>query len=199
MTRIISGKAKGKKLFNLTGDLVQPTAGRTKEALFSILDSSIRGAFSIYSRAAVNWSEAASRGSPGYSCGEIEVRPTSNPQKYCCHKMQTDATLICLAARQAITMLHRQGLCFNVIFLDPPWKLAAELFSDLAVPLTELLHENGILILEHHKNVKSPEAVTGLEYSSSCKYGNAVLCFIRKWRNDSTAFVVTMCGASVIN
>lgn len=37
MTRIISGKAKGVRLLGLPGDKVQPTAGRTKEALFSIL------------------------------------------------------------------------------------------------------------------------------------------------------------------
>jgi 16S rRNA (guanine966-N2)-methyltransferase len=183
MTRIISGKAKGKKLFNLMGDLVQPTAGRTKEALFSILDSrQFDGAFlDLFAGSGQIGLEAASRGfSPVILVEKSRSAQQVIRKNIAATKLQTDATLICLAARQAITMLHKQGLCFNVIFLDPPWKLAAELFSDLAVPLTELLHENGILILEHHKNVKSPEAVTGLEYSSSCKYGNAVLSFYQK-------------------
>ncbi len=183
MTRIISGKAKGKILINLAGDLVQPTSGRTKEALFSILASrQLNGAFlDLFAGSGQIGLEAASRGfSPVILVEKSRPAQQVIRKNIAATKLQTAATLICLSARQAIAMLHRQDLFFNVIFLDPPWDVAAELFADLAIPLTELLQENGVLILEHRKNVKSPEAVTGLEYSSSCKYGNAVLSFYQK-------------------
>lgn len=42
--RIISGQARGRKLATLEGDNTRPTLDRTREALFNILQTRVRGA-----------------------------------------------------------------------------------------------------------------------------------------------------------
>ena len=42
--RVISGSAKGRKLFSLPGNIVRPITDRAKEALFNILGPDIFGA-----------------------------------------------------------------------------------------------------------------------------------------------------------
>jgi 16S rRNA (guanine(966)-N(2))-methyltransferase RsmD len=43
MMRIITGKARGVKLVTLEGDMTRPTAERTKEAIFSMIQFDIEG------------------------------------------------------------------------------------------------------------------------------------------------------------
>ncbi|HHV42580.1 MAG TPA: 16S rRNA (guanine(966)-N(2))-methyltransferase RsmD [Clostridiaceae bacterium] len=183
MTRIISGKAKGVRLLGLPGDKVQPTAGRTKEALFSILSSrQISGAFlDLFSGSGQIGLEAASRHfrpvvliENSRAAQRVIRRNIENT------KLNDDVTLLCSNVNKALAKLNDSGQKFDVAFMDPPWKLAIDYFHKLAQPISELLNSEGLLILEHHKNVESPETVTVLEYLNSCKYGSAMLSFYKK-------------------
>ena len=41
--RIITGRARGTKLFSLEGDATRPTSDRTKEAIFSMIQFMVEG------------------------------------------------------------------------------------------------------------------------------------------------------------
>ena len=62
--RIISGKARGTKLYTLEGDTTRPTLDRVKESLFNIIQNQIIGCtfLDLFSGSGAIGLEAASRG-----------------------------------------------------------------------------------------------------------------------------------------
>ena len=62
--RIISGKAKGTKLYTLEGTNTRPTLDRVKESIFNIIQNEIEGAkiLDLFSGSGAIGLEAASRG-----------------------------------------------------------------------------------------------------------------------------------------
>lgn len=181
--RIISGKAKKIKLAPIKTSSIEPTAERTKEALFSILYSrGIEGSFlDLFAGSGQIGLEAASRG----FAPVVLVERSKEAQRIIDLNLKKtaltkDVTLLQMDVFEAVKQLADYPSKFDLIFLDPPWAAAVQIFAKLAQGLFQILKDDGLVVLEHHKNVKSPDAVTVLEYLNSCNYGSAVLSFYKK-------------------
>jgi len=134
--RIISGVARGTKLYTLDGENTRPTLDRIKEPLFSIIQMEIKGAIvlDLFSGSGALALEALSRGAN--ACTFIE----NNPKAVLCIKDNLKHTKLdskAIVYRQdAVSFL--QGLkevCYDVIFMDPPYgreleKSALEVLSN---------------------------------------------------------------------
>lgn len=143
--RVVAGTLKGRHLVAPPpGDLrVRPTADRAREALFSILLRWPTGPFlDLCAGTGAVGLEAHSRGYTPVTCVE-----SSEPAWTCLQRNRVGtpvATLRLDIRRLAAGAFTDQA----VIFLDPPYEHAAEIWTRLALPLRNWISHEGVLVFE---------------------------------------------------
>ncbi|MBE6662515.1 MAG: 16S rRNA (guanine(966)-N(2))-methyltransferase RsmD [Ruminococcaceae bacterium] len=119
--RIITGKARGVNLVTLAGENTRPTAERTKEAVFSMLQFELEGrrVLDLFAGSGQMALEALSRGAEFAvmvdSSKEAVRVIEKNVEKT---KMKESCRVICSSAAD---YLKRQQDRFDIIWLDPPY------------------------------------------------------------------------------
>ena len=181
--RIISGIAKGRKLFSPPSQdkSIRPTSDRAREALFSILGDTVQGAqvLDLFAGTGALGLEAFSRRASfvvfvdhsrlaldlikknillclsGYS-GECELRV-----------IQHD-----LAKEIPIRKLPPEVEAgFDLIFADPPYGKNISLSVLDSINKSNLLKDDGMLIVEERFNVDPPEQLSHLSLVEKRVYG----------------------------
>ena len=123
MMRIITGKARGTKLQTLAGEATRPTAERTKEAIFSIINFDIAGArvLDLFAGSGQLGLEALSRGAEyavfNDSSREAAAIIRANAEK----TRMTDSCEILSTDWQAVLRRFAGRERFELSFLDPPY------------------------------------------------------------------------------
>ncbi|MEP0266498.1 16S rRNA (guanine(966)-N(2))-methyltransferase RsmD [Dokdonia sp.] len=157
MTRIISGKYKGRRIKAPKKLPVRPTTDMAKEALFNI----IRSQFHISSLRVLDLFagtgnisyEFASRGShqivsvdANYGCIQF-INKTAEEFNF--DAIQTIKS-------DVFKYLERTSGTYDIIFADPPYNIPIEEFEKIASLIfkNELLDPDGTLIIEHSKHTK---------------------------------------------
>lgn len=119
--RIITGSARGVTLYTLEGENTRPTAERTKEAVFSMLQFEIEGrrVLDLFSGSGQMGLEALSRGASfavllDKSKDAVRVIE-KNVEKT---KMKENCRVVC---GDALDYLGRQKDSFDIVWLDPPY------------------------------------------------------------------------------
>lgn len=123
MMRIITGKARGTKLQTLAGEATRPTAERTKEAIFSMINFDIAGArvLDLFAGSGQLGLEALSRGAKSAvlndSSREAAAIIRANAEK----THFTDMCEILSTDWQPVLRRFANKEPFNLVFLDPPY------------------------------------------------------------------------------
>ena len=146
--RVISGSARGSKLFCPEGPAIRPTHDRVKEALFSMLGMQVARAsvLDLFAGTGALGIEALSRGAS--SAVFVDVSPASlkvvedNLNKT---HLDESATLI---NSDFSTYLANTNEKFDLIFIDPPYSKAFLLPALKTIAQRKLLNENGIIYCE---------------------------------------------------
>ena len=141
MTRIIGGRAGGRRLQTPKGDLTRPTADRVREALFSALESTL-GSLSglrfldLYAGSGAVGLEAWSRGAEAVTFVERDRRTAAT--------VRTNAEVIGFRAARVVTASVSSVLGgdvvdapYDVAFADPPYATSDE---RVAGDLSALVH-----------------------------------------------------------
>ena len=121
--RIISGQARGRKLATLEGENTRPTLDRTREALFNILQTRVRGAkvLDLFAGSGALGLEALSRGAQSAVFCDVSRQACAVIQKNIeALRAQDRSRLLCCDAMDALARLA--GESFDVVFLDPPYR-----------------------------------------------------------------------------
>ncbi len=182
--RIISGSARGTKLYTLEGDNTRPTAERAKEALFSILQWRLEGrrVLDAYAGSGQLALEALSRGA-----AEAFLIDNSREAAEIIRKniekthMTEKCTLIVGDTLERMGAL-RGG--FDIIFLDPPY--ASRLIPPTLRRIEELdlLKKTGIVVCETDSEAAAfggSEALEGrFEVVKHAKYGVIHLTLLKR-------------------
>ena len=149
MMRIITGKARGTRLTTLEGLHTRPTAERTKEAIFSIIQFFVRdkNVLDLFGGSGQMGLEAWSRGAAHVtivdSSREALAVIRENVKKT--HSEQ-DVTV---CTENAIFFLERyRGEPFDLVFLDPPYATDLVSKSLAELLLRGLLREGAIVVCE---------------------------------------------------
>ncbi|WP_134213115.1 16S rRNA (guanine(966)-N(2))-methyltransferase RsmD [Pelotomaculum propionicicum] len=180
MLRVISGSAKKRRLKSPRGMAVRPTSDRVKEALFNITGSRIPGCFflDLFAGTGSIGIEALSRGASSVVFIENNSRNIQVIRENLKSTGFTEkARLICQALPPALNALGREGLKFDLIFLDPPYLKDFETSTLAAVAANSLLKTEGRVIVESSKKCVLPGRVANLEMSRQEKYGDTLLSF----------------------
>ncbi|MGL6105353.1 16S rRNA (guanine(966)-N(2))-methyltransferase RsmD [Romboutsia sp.] len=178
--RVISGKVRGLKLNTPKNDDVRPTTDRVKESLFNIINSYIieSDILDLFAGTGSLGIECLSRGAN--KCIFVDISKesiaviNSNIKKA---RVENESTVLSLDFKNAIDKLQIQKEQFDVIFMDPPYY--KDMFIDALEKIdnTNLLKEEGIIVVEHDTKHVFPDRVGRLEKTRDKKYGSTTLTF----------------------
>lgn len=175
--RIVGGKFKGKRINAPIFDELRPTTDFAKEALFNILNNKIDfeniSMLDLFSGTGSISYEAVSRGCTNITC--VEYHP-----KKCLFIRQTlkelnieNPNVIC---KDVFKFLSNCPNKYDLIFADPPYELKN--LNDLPdLILSDILNDEGILILEHGKKNDLSRHKNFVEVRN---YGNVYFSFFKK-------------------
>jgi 16S rRNA (guanine966-N2)-methyltransferase len=142
--RVVAGELGGRRLVAPRGWRVRPTSDRVREAIFSALGE-IAGTrvLDLYCGTGALGIEAVSRGAALATLVDRDVRPALGNVRNL--ELQDSVDLI---RADPVSWLQRSGGEFDLIFLDPPYKLADRLGPELDPHLPKHLAEAGRVIVE---------------------------------------------------
>jgi 16S rRNA (guanine(966)-N(2))-methyltransferase RsmD len=154
MLRIIAGRYKGRRLKIVPLSRVRPLPARLRESLFGILQSKIRDALFLDGFAGTGSAgiEALSRGASRAVFVE-ELPQAARIIQANLRKCEAEGygLVINREFNRAVIDLARKGLKFDLIFLDPPYRLLAERNPLKVVRKRGILKPEGLLIIRHHR------------------------------------------------
>ncbi len=182
--RVISGKARGKKLVSLEGLNTRPTLDRVKEALFNIIQFQIvdKNILDLFAGSGAIGIEAISRGAKSATFCDNSIDAIKIIKSNIDSTRSTDKSIVIHKDYSlALKYLANNNKQFDIIYLDPPYKTDfANKAIDEIIKLN-LLSKNGIIILETDDDKKEKTIEKqGIEIFDRRKYGRAILIFIRK-------------------
>ena len=159
--RVIAGQAKGTKLVSIKSSQVRPTLDQVRETLFNILGHDLSGEYFLdwFGGSGAVGIEALSRGAKKVVW--VENNRQSQDLIYAnlkkCRFENNKSELPCFAwellkmgALQALPILEKKALKFDVIYIDPPF--ADNLYEKCLIGLSrsQLLKKESLIVVEHH-------------------------------------------------
>ncbi len=180
MMRIITGTARGARLETLEGETTRPTAERTKQAIFNILQFDIEGrkVLDLFGGSGQMALEALSRGAASAYIADVD-RDACEVIKRNARKTKLFEKMQLVTSDYKTVLRNLSGReTFHLIFLDPPYK--SDYLADAVRRIVQgnLLADGGYIVCES----ESAEPVTceGLTVFRHSKYGRAYVTILEK-------------------
>lgn len=182
--RIISGTARGTKLFTLDGENTRPTLDRVKEPLFNILNFDLTDSvvLDLFAGSGALGLEALSRGAKmaifcekNFDAAKVVQR---NIEKT---RFNEKSLLIKNDFEKALKQIANDNIKLDIIFLDPPYKTDFVFKSIELIIQNNLLNSDGVIVIETDEidRIQSGLLNLGIMASDVRKYGRVYLLFIR--------------------
>ncbi len=171
--RIVAGRWGGRRLITPRGDAVRPTADRVREALFSILGEFVQGArvLDLFAGSGALGLEALSRGaaeatfvdSAAASVGAVRANLEALGGE--AEVRRADAVRFLGAAKGET----RQ---YDLVLLDPPYRLAERLGRELSEALPAVLARAALVVSESDRRAPLP---LDLPLRDERRYGDTLI------------------------
>ncbi len=184
--RVIAGTYRSRPLRSLPGAAIRPTTDRLRETLFDVLAASrdLHGArwLDLYAGTGAVGIEALSRGAREVVFVESSKKAAALVRRNLAslgirHGFQLVESKVVGALRR----LEKQGMAFDLVFLDPPYAEKQEYPASLdALASSHLLAADALVIAEHDKRFDPGDCFGALQRVRSLKQGDAVLSFYRR-------------------
>jgi 16S rRNA (guanine(966)-N(2))-methyltransferase RsmD len=171
--RVIAGTYRGRTLKAPPGESTRPTSDRVREALFSILDDRIREArvLDLFAGSGALGLEALSRGAA------LATFVDTDPKAIAAVKANLDALKAVAEVRRndALRFLSAapaRGAQYDLVFLDPPYRLAERLAPSLSEALPAVLAPGAVAVAESDR--RAPLALD-LPLQDERRYGDTLI------------------------
>jgi 16S rRNA (guanine(966)-N(2))-methyltransferase RsmD len=191
--RVIAGSLRSRPLQAPEGLETRPTADRLRETLFNVLTQGSRdrvagAAFlDLYAGSGAVGIEAASRGAAAVTFVEQGAAALAVLQKNLAalglgagSGVQVEKRGVGRFLRATVEKAGQSGILFGVIFLDPPYALAAEYAESLGLlggECSGLLAEDAVVVAEHARKSSLGERYGRLVRTRVKLQGDAGLSF----------------------
>ncbi len=175
--RVISGKFRGLKLAEFAGWDVRPTADRVKESLFNVLQGKIAGAevLDLFCGSGNLGIECLSRGAKSVHFNDISPASLEILKKNLARlKNLQDYKVTNLDYSVCLTRAWK----FDLIFIDPPYRLEIGAEALKIIGENDLLNEGGIAVYERDRSFSGE--IKGLKIADERKYGKTFLTFFER-------------------
>lgn len=178
--RIISGSARGTKLFTLEGEQTRPTLDRVKESIFNIIQNKIKNAvvLDLFAGSGAISLEFASRGAEKViACDKLKAAINIINKNIEKTHMNDKVEVYNL---DFITCLNKlQNIKFDLIYLDPPYKTDYAIKAIRQIANLKLFHNKTLIIVEtDDQNVINEIEKENIHIVDKRKYGRAMVLFI---------------------
>lgn len=187
--RVIGGERRGLKLNAPRGKAVRPTADKVKGAIFNTIQWELASAevfVDCFGGSGAMAIEALSRGVK--TAWIFDTAPASIDLIHSnLHKARYENRAHCLKtdARSGIDILAAKGVAADLIFMDPPYAMAAasaRLCGQIVAK--KILKSTGIIMIEHEKSVIMPVVCSTLKHCKQKSYGITVVDYYRWEASD---------------
>lgn len=171
--RIIAGEKRGAKILAPRGHDTRPTGDRVREAAFNLIGP-VDGAavLDLFAGSGANGLEALSRGAASVVFAEAD-KPAYDSIRHNLAKLGfTGATVLHRDAVQVLAEEAGAGRRYDLVLLDPPYRMYSSLQDRISTYLPAVLAEDGLAVVETHAK---EEPALPLEKRTSRKYGSARL------------------------
>ena len=180
--RIISGTARGTKLYTLEGQTTRPTLDRVKESLFNIIQNEIPNSIflDLFSGSGAIGLEAASRGAKkailcDKSKDAIKIINKNIEKTHLSEKVE----LYNLDYELLLKTKVKEKL--DIVYIDPPYDSDFVIKSIKCIIEQKLTDEKSVIIIETDDEQRILKDLENLEIeiTDTRKYGRASLIFLQ--------------------
>ena len=183
--RIISGTARGTKLFTLEGLDTRPTFDRVKEPLFNIINFDLEDAvvLDLFAGSGALGLEAISRGAKKVFLCEKNRNAANIVEKNIEKtKFQDQAILIRNDFEKAISFIEQLNEKIDVVFIDPPYKTDLIKKSLEKILDSDILNDDFIIIAEtdEPERILKDINILNINVFDTRKYGRVSLIFLNR-------------------
>jgi 16S rRNA (guanine966-N2)-methyltransferase len=171
--RVIAGRWGGRRLQAPPGEATRPTSDRVREALFSVLGDRVDGArvLDLFAGSGALGIEALSRGAAEATF--VDSAPAAvRAIRANLAALGIEAEVHRADARAAVRTARAGARQYDLIFLDPPYRLAERLAPGLAEGVEALLAPGGSVVSESDR--RSPLALP-LPLHDERRYGDTLI------------------------
>jgi len=180
MMRIITGLYKGRRLKLVSSPSVRPMQDKVKGALFNIVQDRLKGSMCLdgFSGTGSVGLEALSRGAATVVFVD-EFFPSIKVIRANIEKCEAgdQAVVMHREFNRAVIDLAKKKVKFDLIFLDPPYRLLEERNPLRVIRKRNLLKPDGLIVLRHYFKIKPKTGDFALERRVAL--GDDVLLFFR--------------------
>lgn len=184
--RIITGKAKGKKIETIEGEATRPTSERIKEAVFSSIQFDIEGrrVLDLFAGSGQLGLEALSRGAASATFVDAAREAVDIVKKNARTTGFFDDSRYAVSDWRNYIRKASGRDKYDLVFIDPPY--AMECCKDALVRLVsaELLAPGAIVVLESGTEIINPEELSDFEVMKSTSYGKKTAVNILLYRGS---------------
>jgi 16S rRNA (guanine966-N2)-methyltransferase len=147
--RAIAGHWGGRKLQTPPGEATRPTSDRVREALFSILGDRVEKArvLDLFAGSGALGLEALSRGAAEATF--VDTAPAAiRAIRDNLSALGAEAEVRRADARRYLGAASAAGRHYDLVFLDPPYRMAGRLGGELSAALPAVLAPGGVVVTE---------------------------------------------------
>lgn len=184
--RVVAGEYGGRRLKSLPGDNTRPTSDKVKGAIFNMIGPYFDGGIvlDLFSGSGSLAIEAISRGCEQAYCIDKNfqaiqvikenVEMTKEPHKFSVIKGE---------ANRILEQLSTKGLCFDYLFLDPPYAKQEICEQIEKAELLNLFTSDAMIVCEVDKAVELPEVIGSFNERRRQNYGGTTVVIYRREEN----------------
>jgi len=186
--RIISGKARGTKLYTLEGENTRPTLDRVKESIFNIIQSQIEGAkiLDLFAGSGAIGLEFLSRGAEkAVLCDNSKEAINIIKKNIEKTHMADQVQLINTNFESCLEKLKNEQ--FDIIYLDPPYATDYIYKAIQNIIKLNIVTKESLIIIETDDEKRVEKEIENLDVKivDKRKYGRAAIIFLGLKEKDA--------------
>jgi 16S rRNA (guanine966-N2)-methyltransferase len=169
--RIIAGSRKGARIFAPKGRATRPTGERAREAAFDLIGP-LDGAsvLDLFAGSGAMGLEALSRGAASVTFVEPDRAASEAILRNLDKLGLAGATVIRDEAVRVLAAEAAAGKRYDLVLIDPPWRMFAGLLSTLASLVPPVVSPDGLVVVESDERVEPDLPLTK---RTSRRYGSS--------------------------
>jgi 16S rRNA (guanine966-N2)-methyltransferase len=171
--RVVAGAYGGRRLAAPDGSATRPTSDRVREALFSVLGPSVQGArvLDLFAGSGALGIEALSRGAARATFVDDDPKAIAAVRANL-SALKTVAEVRRGDALRFLTGASKSAAQYDLVFLDPPYRLAERLAPSLSETLPAVLAHGAVAVAESDR--RAPLALD-LPLQDERRYGDTLI------------------------